>query len=121
MSSFVRFKSDLISVKKKDSNFVNQFNEALQKIPAFVVGQSTEKLVSLCLSLKVFIASFFCIRPPPELLPVLGLLDRYMTPTLDAALLCSSRASSDLGRKSDCLRSYISDNLGNIKSNSIYI
>ena len=31
--------------------------------------------------------SFFCIRPPPVLLPVLGLLERYMTPTLDAALL----------------------------------
>ena len=30
---------------------------------------------------------FFCIRPPPELLPVLGPLERYMTPTLDAALL----------------------------------
>ena len=38
---------------------MNQFNEALQKIPAFVVGQSTEKLVSLCLSLKVFI---YCLN-----------------------------------------------------------
>ena len=35
------------------------------------------------------------------LLPVLGLLEQYMTPTLDAALLCSSRAGADLGRKSD--------------------
>ena len=40
--------------------------------------------------------TFFCIRPPLELLPVLGLLKRYMTPTLDAALLYSSRAGSDL-------------------------
>ena len=39
---------------------------------------------------------FFCIHPPPELLHVLGPLERYMTPTLDAALLCSSRAGSDL-------------------------
>ena len=30
---------------------------------------------------------FFSIHPPPEFLPVLGLLKRYMTPTLDAALL----------------------------------
>ena len=39
----------------------------------------------------------FCIRPPPGLLPVLGPLERYMTPTLGAALLCCSRACSDLG------------------------
>ena len=44
---------------------------------------------------------FFSIRPPPKLLPVLGRLKLYMTPTLDAALLCSSRAGSDLGRTSD--------------------
>ena len=44
---------------------------------------------------------FFCIHPPPELLHVLGPLERYMTPTLDAALLCSSRAGSDLGQTLD--------------------
>ena len=32
---------------------------------------------------------------------MLGLLEQNMTPTLDKALLCSSRAGSDLGRKSD--------------------
>ena len=32
---------------------------------------------------------------------MLGLLEQYMTPTLDGALLCSSMAGSDLGRKSD--------------------
>ena len=37
---------------------------------------------------------FLIILPPPELLPVLGLLER---PTLDAALLCNSTAGSDLG------------------------
>ena len=37
------------------------------------------------------------IRPPPELLPVLGPLERYVTTTLDTALLCSSRAGSHLG------------------------
>ena len=30
----------------------------------------------------------FSIHPPPGLLPVLGPLKWYMTPTLDAALLC---------------------------------
>ena len=44
---------------------------------------------------------FFSICPPPELLPVLGPLERYMTLALDTALLCSSRAGSDLGHKSD--------------------
>ena len=51
--------------------------------------------------------SLFSIHPPPELLPVLGQLERYMTPTLDVALLCSSRVGSDLGRKSDWLRSFV--------------
>ena len=46
-------------------------------------------------------APFFSIRPPPELLPVLGPQEQYMTPTLDAALLYSSRAGSDLGRLLD--------------------
>ena len=56
---------------------------------------------------------FFCIHPPPGLLPVLGLLRQYMTPTLDAALLMcgspeqgrttSSRAGADLGRTSEYL------------------
>ena len=32
-----------------------------------------------------------CVCPPPELLPVLGQLERYVTPTLDAAGLYSSR------------------------------
>ena len=44
---------------------------------------------------------FFCIRPPPGFLPVLGLLEWYMTPTLDVALLSSSRVGADLGRTSD--------------------
>ena len=33
---------------------------------------------------------FFSIRPPPGLLPVLGLLKWYMTPIFDAALLYTS-------------------------------
>ena len=33
--------------------------------------------------------TFFCIRPSPGLLPVLGPLEQYMKPTLDAALLSS--------------------------------
>ena len=39
---------------------------------------------------------FLSVRLSPELLPVLGPLERYK-PTLDTALLCSSRAGSDLG------------------------
>ena len=50
---------------------------------------------------------FFCICPSPELLSVLGPLERDMMPTLDAALLCSSRVGSDLGCKSDWLRSFV--------------
>ena len=56
---------------------------------------------------QVYIFFCFSIHPPPELLPVLGPLELYMTPTLDVALLCSSRAGSDLGRKSDLLRSFV--------------
>ena len=55
----------------------------------------------------LFFGVFFNILPPPGLLPVLGPLERYITPTLDAALLCSSRAGSDLGRTSDRLRSFV--------------
>ena len=40
--------------------------------------------------------TFFCIR-----LPLLGPLEWYVTPALDASLLCSSRAGSDLGHMSD--------------------
>ena len=43
----------------------------------------------------------FYVHPPQELIPVLGPLERCVTPTLDAALLCSSRAGSDLGCMSD--------------------
>ena len=45
------------------------------------------------------ILSIFFLYPPssPGLPPVLGLLERYMTPTLDTALLISSRAGADLG------------------------
>ena len=35
------------------------------------------------------IGIYFSIHPPPGLLPELGLLTRYMTPALDAALLIS--------------------------------
>ena len=49
----------------------------------------------------LILSFFFSIRLPPGLLPVLGLLERYMTPTLDAALLSSSRAGANLGRTSD--------------------
>ena len=40
------------------------------------------------------------MRPSPGSLLVLGPLERYMTPTLDTALLSSSRARTDLGQTS---------------------
>ena len=66
-------------------------------------------IVNVGLTLASFHKSIFfvCIRPPLGLLPVLGPLEQYMTPTLDGALLCSSRAGSDLGRTSDWLRSFV--------------
>ena len=50
---------------------------------------------------KLTVPIFFIIRPPLKLLPVLGPLERYVTSTLEAALLCSSMAGSDLGHMSD--------------------
>ena len=38
---------------------------------------------------------------------MLGPLEWYLTPTLDADLLCSSRAGFDLGCTSDWLRSFV--------------
>ena len=55
----------------------------------------------------VVVDVYLSIRPPPEFLPVLGTLEQYMTLTIGAALLCSPRVGSDLGRKSDWLRSFI--------------
>ena len=40
---------------------------------------------------------YFFIRLPPEFFPVSGLTERWCASTLGAALLCSSRAGSDLG------------------------
>ena len=54
---------------------------------------------------------FLSIPPPPGLLPVLGPLERYMTPTLDTALLCSSRAGSDLSCTSDWSEEVINEPL----------
>ena len=42
---------------------------------------------------------------------MLGPLERYMIPTLDSALLISSRADADLGRKSDRLESFLTANI----------
>ena len=46
-----------------------------------------------------FFFVFLSVSFPPELLPVFGLLEQYVKPTLDAVLLCSSRAGSDLMHK----------------------
>ena len=50
--------------------------------------------------LFLFLFLFFSIRPPQRLLPVLGPLEPYMAPTLDAALLNSQRVGADLGQTS---------------------
>ena len=42
---------------------------------------------------------FFGICPPPGLIPVLGPCEQYMTPTLDAAQIISSRAGTDVCRQ----------------------
>ena len=47
--------------------------------------------------LRIFFSS---TRPSYGLLPVLGPLEVVQTPTLDSALLCSSRAGADLGQTS---------------------
>ena len=50
-------------------------------------------------SLKLRKADRFFLYPPSSgIAPMLGPLERYMTPTLDTALLYSSRMGSDLGR-----------------------
>ena len=43
---------------------------------------------------------FLIICPPLELLPLLGPWQQWVPPTLDASLLCSSTAGSDLGLES---------------------
>ena len=48
----------------------------------------------------LFFGFFWGICPRPGLLPVLGPCERYMTPTLDVALLISSRAGTDPGLSS---------------------
>ena len=52
--------------------------------------------VGFVIFLLFFYYYFFLIRPSPGLLPVLGPLEQFMTPTLDAALLISSRAGTDI-------------------------
>ena len=62
-------------------------------------GGSKSRIKTRIQSNYTFLNFFIC--PFPLLLPVLGPLEWYMTPTLDAALLSSSRAGADLGRTSD--------------------
>ena len=46
---------------------------------------------------QVFFFFFFSTRPSLGLLTVLGPLEVVQIPSLDSALLCSSRAGADLG------------------------
>ena len=52
-------------------------------------------------SLNNFSNIFIFIYLPRIILHVLGPCERYMTPTLDATLLISSRVGTDLGLSSD--------------------
>ena len=72
--------------------------------PSMPTSQDVTDQTPRKIAITIFLSS---ICPPLGLLLVLGPLERYMTPTLDAALLCRSRAGSDLGRTSDWLRSFI--------------
>ena len=63
----------------------SQFN-GLQQISFQLFKFSKNKHLNYSRGVSL-VELFFCIRPPPELLPVLGLLEQYMTPTLEAALL----------------------------------
>ena len=78
------------------------FDKSLTKT-IVVALQPVLKTVERQAKLTIYVDPFFKYPPPPVLLPVLGLLERYMTPKLDVARLC--RAGSDLGRTSDWLRS----------------
>ena len=59
------------------------------------------KILMQYFSAKLMKSFFGGICSPPGLLPVLGPCERYMTPTLDAAVLISSRAGTDPGLSSD--------------------
>ena len=59
-------------------------------------NESTQPI--LCLNLNIRGIFLFSFRPPPGLLPVLGSLKRYMTPTPDTALLIGSGVGADLGQ-----------------------
>ena len=81
-------------------NNVSQLKETMTMLSVFL------RLNELFFALN---SNFFVgISPPPELLPVLGPLEGYVTPTLDTALLCSSKVGSGLGRMLDWfLRSFV--------------
>ena len=83
---------DFLIIKKFENSVVNSWK--------LKIRLEFQKIIWLFL-LDRLPPFFFSIRPSPGLFPVLGLLERNMTPTLDAALLSSSRAVADLGRTSD--------------------
>ena len=89
------------------TNFVlNNTNTEENVYPEEVV-RTFQKNQSLNLADLYHIRSFkfeimWLFRLPPGLLPVLGSLEWYMTPTLDAALLSSSREGADLGQMLHC-------------------
>ena len=78
------------------SHFLEIFLHFPQILTLLVIQWTSYSIDFISLPPRLALTIF--VQPPPELLPVLGSLECYMTPTLDAALLCNSRAGSDLGR-----------------------
>ena len=61
------------------------------KLPYLKKERGWERQKHISPQMKNGHSFFYSIRPTLEFLPVLGPLERYMKPKLDAALLCSSR------------------------------
>ena len=76
--------------------FREQF-QGRQQHPQQVVSEKKIRIIKAKAEIHQALLFFLSICPPLGLLPVLGPLERYATPTLDAALLISSRAGADLG------------------------
>ena len=100
--SWTAFKPSVQKYKLNESKLeVCFFYKKYQRLIEITVNNKEQKLWFL------FIIFFFSFHPPLALLLVLGLLEQYMTPTLDSTLLISSRAGADLGWTLDRLRSNI--------------
>ena len=97
--------SGLSGRKKRRVDAEDEEEKAIGLSVLVSFNNATELVCLFSNTVRIQKTNFLIIRPPPGLLPVLGPLERYITPTLDSALLISSRAGADLGRASDRLES----------------